>query len=218
MYKLEKFDKIVAFALRPWVIASFVSLAILSYFYIDKPLAQYFNIYHLRDAVPILNIITNIGLLKIYLFLLPTLALLFAYVFHRKDWSIKILTLLIFILYSSVIASCLKLTLGRARPVLLFDTQTFGFFGWSLDSYYHSFPSGHTTTIVALALGLIILFPRYCWLFVVVGLTVMVSRILLTYHYLSDVLVSCYLVILELGLFAYIIRRKYPKICELVLK
>ncbi len=212
------FDKIWGFMMKPWFCILFLCLAVFSYVYLDKSISLYFYGLHLNEKLAILTWITNIGISKIYLAGLPVLAILFAYVLRKKNWALKSWALWLIVLYPTLIAWSLKTILGRARPVLLFTKQEFGFFGWHLERNYHSFPSGHTTTITSLAIGLTLLFPRYFIYWASLCLLVMLSRIMLTWHYLSDVLVSFYMVFLELGVLFYIMRRKFPKTCELILK
>lgn len=212
------FNKILSVMLRPWFIVLYFLFAICSYFYLDKEIATYFFSFNLRKNLFLLNWVTNFGSGKIYLLFLPVIAVFFGYIKHNKSLAMKTWILWVFVFYSSVIAMALKTILGRARPVVYFNQESFGFFGWHSERQFHSFPSGHTTSITSLCIGLLILFPRYCYYWIALCLLVIISRVLLTYHYLSDVWVSFYLVFLELGLFTYIMQRKFPKTYELVLK
>jgi membrane-associated phospholipid phosphatase len=51
--------------------------------------------------------------------------------------------------------------------------------------------------------GLIIFFPKNALIFLIIGFIVCSSRILLTNHYLSDVLAGGYLAFIVVGLFLY---------------
>jgi membrane-associated phospholipid phosphatase len=215
---MQAFDKMLSFMLKPWVMVVSLGIVMLSYTYVDKDLALYMYSFKLRENLPILNWITFLGKPEIYLVILPVFAIICAYIFRRKTWAMKAWMLWLFVLYPSLIAFVLKSVFGRARPIVFFDNQDFGFFGWHMSRDYRSFPSGHTTTMAGLMVGLLILFPRYRYLFLPLGILVIASRILLTYHFMSDVLASFYLVVLELGLLLYIMRRKFPKICGLVIK
>ena len=72
------------------------------------------------------------------------------------------------------------------------------------------FPSGHATTILSVAFGLSILFPRYRLLFVILGFFIALSRVLLGYHYFSDVLAASYLTLLEVIVLIYFLRKNNP--------
>lgn len=81
-----------------------------------------------------------------------------------------------------------KLIFGRARPDIFLKKGIFGFYGWSENSHFHSFPSGHTIAAFTLATSLALLFPRYRWAFIGGALFLSMSRPLLSDHFLSDVL------------------------------
>ena len=111
------------------------------------------------------------------------------------------------VLVPSLVCLVLKVLLGRARPDLLFNEHLYGFFGLKTHAPYWSFPSGHTTTVMGFVFGLSVLFPRKCYLFILAGSIVVLSRILLTHHYLSDVMAASYLALLEVGLLFWWSRR-----------
>lgn len=88
------------------------------------------------------------------------------------------------------------------------NEQIYGFQGPSFNSQFWSFPSGHTSTIMGLVIGLAILFPRRGYFLIGCGLLLVSTRILLLHHYLSDVLMAGYLVVLELGLLTIWLEKK----------
>jgi membrane-associated phospholipid phosphatase len=97
--------------------------------------------------------------------------------------------------FAGLCANIVKMTLSRRRPLKLHDLsvsvlETFqGFFPWmSAGSAGQAFPSGHTTSAVALALGLAWLIPRGRWLFATFALLAALQRMASGYHYLSDTL------------------------------
>lgn len=110
----------------------------------------------------------------------------------RKRWA---LPRILGCAYSAgLAANALKLLVARSRPHS-FDFHggiwtTFG--DWfpmvSAGSIGQSFPSGHTTTAVALAATLVWLYPRGWWLFPSMALLVGCHRIETGAHFLSDVL------------------------------
>ena len=205
---MTAFDRMVKCVFTPWVILLFVGLMLGSFLFVDKPIALYFHSLHLSEHCPWLNVLTKLGVWAVYLVALFLLALFFRYVIRRKVAEERTWFLWICMLFASLCCIVLKTTLGRARPELLFDEQLYGFFGFHTSSSYWSFPSGHTTTIMTLAFGLCALFPRYWYAFISAGFLVASSRILLTEHYLSDVLASSYLALLEVGIVVYWLRSK----------
>ena len=93
-------------------------------------------------------------------------------------------------------ADLLKIVLGRMRPKLLFDSGLYGFTGFAWRPDYWSFPSGHTTTIAALATALWWLWPRHLLFYVLVAAIVAASRIAVGAHYPSDVVAGALVAVL----------------------
>lgn len=89
---------------------------------------------------------------------------------------------------SGVIALALKWGLGRARPKYFeqFGPVDFDVFAFQLS--HTSFPSGHSTTIAALAAALVLLFPTWRLLIIVCAFWIAFSRIMIGAHYPSDVI------------------------------
>lgn len=85
-------------------------------------------------------------------------------------------------------ADIIKIFVGRARPKLFESLGPFHFSPFVFRAEFYSFPSGHATTMFALATALALLWPRgrvllftgACW----IGL----SRVVICAHYLSDVM------------------------------
>jgi len=212
------FNRCLAILLKPWMIISFIMLLIFSYVYLDRPIAIYFHQLDLKHALPILYWMTHLGISQLYLVILPVLAILSLWFVHNKYVETRLWFLWFCVLTSGAVGLVLKMILGRARPELLFDQQLYGFYGWHTQKAFFSCPSGHATVLTSMMIGLTILFPKYCYAIVLTGLIVILTRVLLTYHYLSDILFSMYLVCLELGLLFYVLRRRYPKTWGLLLK
>lgn len=215
---MQLFDRWLSIILKPWVIVGFLVVIVLSYVYVDRPLALWLYPFDLKKEWPFLYWITCLGITQAYLIILPLIALIASYGLHNKTAGMRVWFVWLCVLFAGTLNLILKLILGRARPELLFDQQLFGFYGWHTQKAFFSFPSGHVTAMTSLMLGLTILFPRYRYAFVIGGLLVISTRVLLTYHYLSDILATMYLTCLELGLLFYVVRRWYPKTWGLVLK
>lgn len=85
---------------------------------------------------------------------------------------------------AGIASSLLKQVIGRARPG---TDGMFSFEPMRLESAWASFPSGHATTIFALAIALACLFPRLRLAFLSVALWVGISRVMIGVHWMSDV-------------------------------
>lgn len=88
---------------------------------------------------------------------------------------------------SGIFANILKILFGRARLVAMPSDRAAEFNLFAFDWQHHSFPSGHATTLFALALALAFLVPAWRrWLFVLASIGA-VGRIVAGAHFLSDV-------------------------------
>lgn len=104
--------------------------------------------------------------------------------------------------------SLLKISLGRARPRLLFREDVYGFWPFRFDYDYWSLPSGHTATAVAMALALYFLWPRYGWLYLGAALLVAASRVIITTHFFADVAAGAYVAVVAAVVVKQIFERR----------
>lgn len=193
--------------LNPLVVTLMIILTVLSYDYFDRYLLSYFAQLNLREQYPLLVWISYFGSSLVYLFLLIGFALFFRWIYPEKQWAARFWFLWLSVAVSNAICTVLKMGLGRARPELMIQSHEYGFYGFKTTREYWSFPSGHTTTIMSLGLGLSVLFPRYRTLFIFFAAVVAFSRIVLLQHYLSDVLVASYLAVVEVMLLVCYLRK-----------
>jgi undecaprenyl-diphosphatase len=164
---------------------------------VDRPVASYF---HGTDehVQTVFKFITQFGLGKGYLILSGALFLAMrALAWILRDARVKAALLLnaqralfVFVAVASagLLADLLKVIFGRARPKLLFLDGSYGFTWGATQADHWSFPSGHATTIVALATALYLLWPRGLPLYLVTAALVVASRFIIGAHYLSDAL------------------------------
>ncbi len=121
---------------------------------------------------------------------------------RRTARSLAAFYVFVSVAVSGIIANLAKYMIGRARPKHLADAGNYAFDFWSGDAGWASFPSGHATTAMALALALALLFPRLRWIFLTLGFWIAMSRIFIAAHYPSDVLAGGLLGALIAWLFA----------------
>jgi membrane-associated phospholipid phosphatase len=205
---MTPFERIFNAMTRPVPMIGYALLVVLSFFYMDKSIVFYVQSLHLDSHFPVLWLLTHLGESVVYLMALLLMAVFFRYVVHHPLWEERSLFLWLCVLIPNLICLALKILLGRARPELLLNEHLYGFYGLQYSSLYWSLPSGHTTTILGLVCGLSVLFPKKTWFFLITGLIVVASRVLLLQHFLSDVLVAAYLVLLEVGILVLVLRRK----------
>jgi len=185
---------------RSWVVVLCVALIGLCIGILDQPITE--AVHAMQPKLPLssLRLLTFLGWWPLYVIGLAALALSCQMMFKNKPLEKRVWFLWLCVVVPNCICGVLKVIFGRARPDMWFSQHIYGFYGPHKSSLYWSFPSGHTTTIMGFMFGLCVLFPRYCVAFIVFGLMVVGSRILLTQHYVGDVLFASYLALIEVGL------------------
>lgn len=199
-----------------WCVIGCVTVWLVCYFFIDKPLALYLYRLHL-GTLPGLEYFSDLGSFKWWVVVLFVIALGLQFFRKHATLKAKVWFLWLCVLLSGAWAGVLKVFFGRARPFLLFDQNQFGFYGFHLEKTYWSFPSGHTAVIASLCAGGIILYPKYFYWFLGGALIWVSGRVLLTHHFLSDVLGTFYLVFLFIAAFYWMLKRYAPQFFEQVI-
>jgi membrane-associated phospholipid phosphatase len=173
----------------------YLALMLLLYFYVDQPVASLFHQYH--TTFTCFEPIQWFGIGSLYVLIF----FVFAVILHQKSsflqWRNRMLFTASWMLLTYGICFVMKSLIGRARPSLMLENQVFGFYGPTLTDTFRSFPSGHTTTIVALAAAASLFYPRWTGRFFMIALLLALTRVILTWHYCSDVFLTAYLTLVE---------------------
>jgi len=129
----------------------------------------------------LMKTISTIGAMK------ESLALSFVFVLwlvYKKRWIDEAKVYTFSLLFSIASFAIIKQLIGRVRPHSIL-----------VDAHNYSFPSGHSTMAMAIALGVYFVFVdkikhKFLWLFIAIGWALLVgfSRIYLNVHWVSDVL------------------------------
>jgi lipid A 4'-phosphatase len=174
-------------------------LVLASIAFVDRPVAWFFHDSN-RSLRDVFQFITQFGLSKGYLSIAAVLCLgLRLAAWRARDARLaaalmqnayRALFLFLAVAVSGLVTDLIKIVVGRARPKLLFADGFLGFTWGATQSDYWSFPSGHATTVAALAVGLTLLWPRGAALYAALALLVAASRIIIGVHYVSDVLMG----------------------------
>lgn len=186
----------------------FIGAAILlSYHFVDKLVLLYF-MEHEASYKSIGKMLSLLGESQWYIGAGVVGALFFTFVKKNQLFKMRFLFLLYANLFAGLISILLKISFARLRPwEFEKDPTQFGFLllqhpeftllerlSFWLHSiierypYVTSFPSGHTTTSVAVCTYFVVLFPRYALLWISITLLSISGRILANDHYVSDVL------------------------------
>lgn len=184
--------------------------------YVDRPVALYF---HAIDPgmAGVARFITRFGVSTYYLLGTATAAAALSLwarmpreplqAARLRAFAVVPLFLFLAIAVSGLITDLLKVVFGRARPKLLFANETFGFDWWGTKADFWSFPSGHATTVVAIAAALYCLWPRFLPLYVAFALLVSLSRAVIGAHYVSDVVLAAFIAIAATAYLRHVFER-----------
>ena len=178
---------------KRWYLATFIIAvsSLISYLYLDLPLFELLYPHRGDPAFYPIELLTAMGKSTWYIIIS---LILFVYWIDKKPYkSDAALLILSSTIISGILVNIVKVIFGRARPQLYADEHIYGFFWAKIDVLYRSFPSGHATTAIAVWMALALLFPRYRYWLIGVGVAISLSRVILTQHYLSDVLVGGWL-------------------------
>ena len=82
----------------------------------------------------------------------------------------------------------IKMTVGRARPNVAQHLNWPEFHPFTVNAHFHSFPSGHANTLIAIALAVGFLVPALRRYLLVLAAAVAFGRVLQFRHFISDTL------------------------------
>ena len=170
----------------------FFIISILLSFVIDTKLTLFFYGFN-EPFKSFFHTVTKFGDSLYYLLFI---ALFFLILRVRKNISPifkNLYDLNVFVFYniilSGVVTQILKHLVGRPRPkMLFFDYDSLDLNLFTFNSSFHSFPSGHTSTIFSIVFVFYFLFPGIKKYIISVGIFIALTRLIIGAHYLSDVI------------------------------
>lgn len=162
-------------------------LVFVSYNFWDIEVAYWFRGMN-NFLIDMAQIVTVAGKSTWYFILLVPAFIGSHFILKNKLWSMRALFVILAISVSGLINLLIKWGSGRHRPINLFEKNLFGFGYFEVGYEMNSFPSGHALTVFALATAVSILFPRWRIPAFAAALVIALSRVIITSHYLSDVI------------------------------
>ena len=172
---------------NPWNLAVFAALVVMLVLVLDRQVTQLFATRSglLYEAA---SVLTHLGEVPWSLGP-PSLVFLVArYVLRRPGLATRALFVFASVAASGLLVDVVKALVGRARPGLWLDDGIYGFFFLRRSTVYQSFPSGHTACATGACFALAALAPCYRLRLMAAGLLIGLTRVVVTAHYLSDVL------------------------------
>jgi undecaprenyl-diphosphatase len=190
-YPAKVASGIVVFFLLEYLLFAYVDRYVAAYTALldssDKPLIDFFRtitdlgkgIWYL---IPCGVITVTCAFVLRGKYILPRYRLLYGYIGVRTFFLFATIGL------SGIAADILKPIVGRGRPTLWLHHNIYGFLPFTkLGFLWNGMPSGHSTTVFALAFCLSYLYPRLRVIWFAYALLLAGSRIMVDAHYLSDV-------------------------------
>ena len=193
-------QRIPAGNIKKLILISFpivVLFCIIGYFFLDLVVVKYCaSTFTNNNIRRILKDISKLGIGTFYLIFAAVCFLIFRFVKKIKLWSNRALFIFLSISSSGILVLIIKFIFGRYRPKMFLQEQLYGFKFFQLKGKLTSFPSGHASTIVALMLALYFINPKYKAIYFVIALVIVISRVLVCHHYLTDAVFGSYLAVI----------------------
>ncbi|MCW5774352.1 MAG: phosphatase PAP2 family protein [Rhodospirillaceae bacterium] len=176
-----------------------LALIAVAYLYVDRPLALWLHKFDQSVLTKFFAAITKFGSASVLL-ALPLLAagaLFIASLALRQSARFQALqrgsgqAFFVFccVAAPAAVGMVAKILVGRARPTLLFESNTFGFTPMSFNYEWHSMPSGHSLAAAGFAAGLALVMPLPAFpLVAFFGAMIAFSRVATSAHFFGDAL------------------------------
>ena len=127
----------------------------------------------------------------------------------QKNISNFFVSSFFYILVVGVVTQVLKHIVGRPRPNHTNFEDSFGFNFFTFDSNFHSFPSGHSSTIFIVCFILVATFPKLKYFFYFLASVIALSRVVVGAHFFTDIVAGAILALISFKVINTILEKKY---------
>ncbi len=117
----------------------------------------------------------------------------------------------VYILTVGIITQIIKHVVGRPRPNHADFEDVFSFKYFTLESNFHSFPSGHSSTIFIVCFILVSVLPKLKYFFYFLASIVAFSRVIVSAHFFTDIVAGAILALILFKVLNNLIENKYNK-------
>ncbi len=161
--------------------------------------------------------ITNIGD-SLWFFLIILVFFFISYFLKQKNKSAFLYFknfgtfCLIHLLAVGISTQVIKFIIGRPRPNHTNLDEGFSFNHFAFDSIFHSFPSGHTSTIICVCLIACSVLPSLKIFFYLFGSIIALSRVINGAHFFTDIIAGVLLALIIFKIVDYCFKKKYPNL------
>ena len=118
----------------------------------------------------------------------------------------------VYLSFVGIATQILKHIIGRPRPNHADFERGFDFNFFSADASFHSFPSGHSSTIFAVTLIMVLLVPRLKMFFLFFGFVIALSRVVVGAHFATDIIAGGLLALISYKIVVSIFESHFTKI------
>jgi membrane-associated phospholipid phosphatase len=146
-------------------------------------------------------------------YLVPAVLAMLLFAWRGHDMRRAAISLYIFacLALPGLVVNIIKPIVGRPRPKEVMEYGAHGFDPFTLESRWHSFPSGHACTMISLVLAVwpwlppVLRAPLLAW-----AGTIIATRPIVAAHYLSDVLAGALVAIVVCTVLEQQTRQRWP--------
>ena len=118
----------------------------------------------------------------------------------------------VYLSFVGITTQALKHIIGRPRPNHTDFEKGFSFNFFSTDASFHSFPSGHSSTIFAVVLIMSLLIPRLKIFFLFFAFVVAISRVVVGAHFTTDIIAGGLVALVSYKIVVSIFERRFTNI------
>ena len=130
---------------------------------------------------------------------------------EQKNISNYFISSFFYILVVGIVTQVLKHIVGRPRPNHANFEDSFGFNFFTFDSNFHSFPSGHSSTIFIVCFILVATFPKLKYFFYFLASVIALSRVVVGAHFFTDIVAGAILALIFFKIINTILEKKYAQ-------